>query len=225
MTDDVLATEIAGRLRRDILLGNLPPGAAVKERDNAARLGVSRTPLREAIRILASERLVDLRPLRSPVVANPSLTEIADQIVVMAALERLSAELACRNATADDIDRLAALNARMQALYDAPDYLDLFEADMAFHAGIAAASRNAALAETHRSYLSRLWRARYLAARLRRNRDRVRAHHDAIMAALLARDAVAVVQVIDAHLGQLTADIGQAMAAEQADRTAEGMAG
>ncbi|MDZ4134172.1 MAG: GntR family transcriptional regulator, partial [Paracoccaceae bacterium] len=78
-----LAEQIASSLRRDILLGKLAPGALIKERDSSADRGVSRTPLREAIRILASEGLVVLRPSRSPVVANPSLKEIIDDLVVM----------------------------------------------------------------------------------------------------------------------------------------------
>ena len=66
MVDANLATEIAARLRRDILRGELLPGAKVKERDNAEGLGVSRTPMREAIRILATEGLIVLAPSRSP---------------------------------------------------------------------------------------------------------------------------------------------------------------
>ena len=61
---------IADRLRREILTGAIPPGSPIKERDHAERLGVSRTPLREAVRILAQEGLVILRPLRSPLVTD-----------------------------------------------------------------------------------------------------------------------------------------------------------
>ncbi|MDN3722463.1 GntR family transcriptional regulator [Roseibium salinum] len=95
MSEPNLADEIAARLRRDILRGKLPPGSAIKERDNALELGVSRTPMREAIRILAKEGLVILRPSRSPVVARPSFKEISDQVAVLVALEKFSAELAC----------------------------------------------------------------------------------------------------------------------------------
>ena len=71
---------IAARLRREILTGALPPGSPVKERDHAERLGVSRTPLREAVRILAKEGLVTLRPLRSPLVADPTRDEALDEV-------------------------------------------------------------------------------------------------------------------------------------------------
>ncbi|MEQ9673915.1 MAG: winged helix-turn-helix domain-containing protein, partial [Roseovarius indicus] len=69
MAEGILAEQIANQLRRDILRGKLAPGASIKERDNAAEMGVSRTPMREAIRILAQDGLVILRPARSPIVA------------------------------------------------------------------------------------------------------------------------------------------------------------
>jgi DNA-binding GntR family transcriptional regulator len=215
MADANMATEIADRLRRDILRGSLPPGSKVKERDNAAELGVSRTPMREAIRMLATEGLVVLRPSRSPRVASPSYQEVADQILVLKTLEELSAELACIRATAADLARVRELNRQMAALYEAEHSLDLFEVDMAFHAAIAEASHNEPLAETHRAFLARLWRVRYLAAHQRRNRDRAQAHHNAILAALEARDAVAVRAALDIHLGHLADDIRPILEGEQ----------
>ena len=70
MPDLTLPEQIAQSLRRDILRGRLSPGDSIKERDNAAERGVSRTPRREAIRILAQEGLVILRPSRSPIVTR-----------------------------------------------------------------------------------------------------------------------------------------------------------
>ena len=114
MNDGILAEQIANRLRRAILRGALPPGASIKERDNAAELGVSRTPMREAIRILAKEGLVELRPARSPIVALPDLTAVTEQAEVLIALEKLSAELACVHATEDELAELAELVDRIE---------------------------------------------------------------------------------------------------------------
>lgn len=207
MTEDTLAEAIAYELRREILRGNLAPGATIKERDNAERQGVSRTPMREAIRILAKEGLVQLRPLRSPIVANPSLAEIIDQIRVLHALEMLSGELACENATQADIAAIGALKDRIEAIYGQADTLDVFELDMQFHAAIVAASHNGALAETHAAYMARLWRARYLSARRKLSRERVLRQHKAICAALAARDIGAIKTEIGAHLGAMVANI------------------
>lgn len=211
MPNKSLPEQIANRLRRDILRGVLTPGAAVKERDSAARMGVSRTPMREAIRILAKEGLIELRPSRTPVVARPDAKAIADQVVVLIALEQLSAELACRFATDREIAEISDISDQMSEHFDTTDPLDMFEIDMTFHTAIARASQNVVLAETHGTFLARLWRARYLAAIQRRSRERVVSQHEAIVAAMRARDPVATRAAIDAHLQNLAEDISQAM--------------
>lgn len=207
MPESTLPEQIATRLRRDILRGDLAPGTAVKERDHAAELGVSRTPLREAIRILAREGLVQLRPARSPIVAQPSFEEVAHNIEVMSALEVLSARLACERATDEQIEEIAAVAARMEREYDTLDMLDVFEIDMSFHRAIAAAAGNPVLAEIHHSLLARLWRARYLSASRKRSRDRVLRQHSEIVAALRARDAERVAEHVGAHLHHLLVNV------------------
>jgi len=207
MESPSLAEQIATQLRRDILRGKLPPDSAVKERDNAIEMGVSRTPMREAIRILAQEGLLVLRPSRSPIVANPSFKEISDAVSVLLVLELLSADLACKNASDNDLATIRAINDRMAENYDELDPLDLFEIDMSFHIAIAKASHNQALAETHHDYLARLWRARFLSASQRRNREKVFGHHNAIMDGLESRDPGAVKATLLTHLGDLSKDI------------------
>ncbi|MEX5729524.1 DNA-binding GntR family transcriptional regulator [Rhodovulum iodosum] len=207
MADQTLPEQIAQTLRRDILRGKLAPGESIKERDNAAEMGVSRTPMREAIRILAKEGLVILRPSRSPIVANPSLQDITDNIEVLACLELKSAQLACERATDEELTRIQGLQQHMEAVYDTVEPVDVFEIDMRFHIAIAQASHNPSMAETHNAYLSRLWRARYLSAVRKRSRDRVLAQHRAIVEGLLARDAAQVTQEIGSHLEHLAINV------------------
>lgn len=207
MVDGTLPEQIANRLRRDILRGQLPPGAPVKERDHAAELGVSRTPMREAIRILAKEGLVQLRPARSPIVAKPSFEEVAHNIEVMAALEVLSVRLACQRASDAEIDGIAEVADRMERDYDALDRVELFELDMRFHRAIARAAGNPVLAETHGALLARLWRVRYLSASRKRSRNRVLRQHADIVTALRARDAVAAQSCVQAHLDHLLINV------------------
>ncbi|PRY86885.1 GntR family transcriptional regulator [Donghicola tyrosinivorans] len=214
MIEETLAEQIARQLRRDILRGKLAPGSSIKERDNAAEMGVSRTPMREAIRILAKEGLVILRPARSPIVAEPSIKEISDQVEVLLALEKLSAELACKNATEEDLAELERIQEYVDLNFDGSDPLDMFEVDMSFHSAIARASGNDVIADMHRTLLERLWRARYLAARRRRNRARVVLQHGAILDALKARDRVAALEAIEAHLGHLEHDIREVIEQE-----------
>jgi DNA-binding GntR family transcriptional regulator len=214
MAEPILAEQIATQLRRDILRGKLPPGTSIKERDNAAGLGVSRTPMREAIRILAKEGLIRLRPSRSPIVAQHELKDVADQAQVLIALEKLSAELACKEATDADLDHIAGIVDHMAKHFGETDPLDMFEIDMSFHTAIANASHNLALAEIHCTFLQRLWRVRYLAASQRRNRERVVNEHTEILNALQARDPDAARAAIDKHLWRLSEDIRAVIEAE-----------
>ncbi len=207
MSESTLAEQIAVQLRRSILRGDIKPGQSVKERDNAAEMGVSRTPMREAIRILAKEGLIVLRPSRSPIVAELDFKSVSDQAEVLIALENLSAELACKNATAEDIAQIDGIVAYMAEHFYDTDPLDMFEIDMSFHTALAEASHNRALAETHRSYLQRLWHARYLAASQRRNRERVVTEHSKILEAIRSRDPAAARASVDNHLWHLAEDI------------------
>lgn len=198
---------IAAQLRREILTGELPPGSALKERDNAQRLGVSRTPLREAVRILGQEGLVTLRPLRSPVVADPSLDEVLDEIAVLRQLELFSGRLACENATETEIESISAMATDVATQHATGDKLDVFDQDMRMHTAIADAAHNAALGRTYREYLARLWRIRFLSARERADAPRVLADHDEMIAALHDRDADRISAAISSHLDGLVRNI------------------
>lgn len=209
MVEKSLAEQIAMQLRRDILRGKLAPGAALKERDHAEEIGVSRTPMREAIRILAKEGLVELRPARSPIVAKPSLKQLTDNIEVLNALELLSAELACTRASDAEIRHICTLQDKLEALYnggkDRP--VRSFEADMNFHIAIVKASANPVLADSHRAILARLWRVRFLSANRHRSRALVIEQHRAIVAGLQARDPDAVRRSLGVHLERLLTNV------------------
>lgn len=207
MAEGILAEQIANQLRRDILRGKLAPGASIKERDNAAEMGVSRTPMREAIRILAQDGMVILRPARSPIVAEPTLREVEDNIEVLTSLEMLSGELAVERASDEQLREIVELQDRMERLYDDLDMVDVFELDMEFHKAIVRAANNRVLAETHGAILARLWRARYLSASRKRSRDRVLEQHSAIARGLLNRDIEAVKLHLHSHLKHLVINV------------------
>ena len=211
MREEILAEQIANQLRRDIQRGNLLPGASIKERDNATEMGVSRTPLREAIRVLAKEGLVELRPARSPIVAIPSIKQISDDVEFLLALETLSGELACRRATDADIDGIANIQAQISDQINELDAIERFEIDMTFHRAIALAAHNVPLAESHQNFLNRVWRGRFLAAVKRGNRRRVVDDHDRIVAGLRKRDPEATRTAIIAHMENLQTDIVNAI--------------
>lgn len=207
MGDATLPERIANRLRRDILRGELLPGDQIKERDLAARMEASRTPIREAIRILAKQGLIELRPARSPIVADPSFEELRDAIEVLQALELLSGRMACERATKTEIAKIRALHEELSEKYDSIDTLDSFEIDMRFHRAIALAAHNEPLAEMHQTMLERLWHARYMSASQRRARDRVRSQHGNIVEALESGDAARMRTELEAHLSAMVENI------------------
>lgn len=206
-----LSEQIADELRKLVLLEKLAPGAAIPERETAAALGVSRTPLRESLRILATEGLVDIEPNRPPRVANPSIAKLGDLLEVLGTLESLAGELACNNATDKAIEHICELESAMQEESDNPEPLRFFELDMQFHQSIVKASNNEALMNTHQTYNSQLWRARFVSSRERVNRPGTLSQHKAIIKALTKRDGAACSQALKQHLNSGLANISRAM--------------
>jgi DNA-binding GntR family transcriptional regulator len=220
MITKTLPERIADQLRRDILRGTLEPGQPIKERDRAAAMEVSRTPMREAVRILAKEGLVILRPSRSPIVANPTFEEITHSIEVLMALEEFSAELACSRALDEEVAEIREMHGRMMDLADRVDSLDLFDIDMAFHKSIVRAAHNPALADCHKAYLDRMWRIRYLSASQRDRRDRTFRQHEGMVIGLETRDTDMVRTNVRDHLSSLLENIRHKYETPDADSPA-----
>lgn len=206
-----LADAAADKLREFILLEVLKPGASISEREVAGALGISRTPLRQALAILEQEGLVRYTVSRRPQVANPSLAEITENLVVMGALEALAGELACVAASAKEIDAIVALESRLRVGANKLEALEFFSTDMQLHTAIVQASGNHALAATHRQYNARLWRARFVSSQRRDERQQTLAEHTAFVQALADRDAVATAAGLRAHLSSAVNNIANAM--------------
>lgn len=195
-----LSDEAADALRKLILLEKLAPGTPVPERDLAEGLGISRTPLKDALRILETEGLIEYGPTRRPKVADPSIDVIAQNTDVLGALEALAGDLACQVATVTDIAAIARLQQDMQDATDDLSALDFFHLDIAFHSRIVEAAQNAPLKQTHAQYNARLWRARFMSSRQVDRRDNTLAEHAAIVEALQARDGQRTAQEMRKHL-------------------------
>lgn len=207
-----LASEAADSLREFIMLGKLAPGIPVRERDLAEAFGISRTPLKEALRILEGEGLIVYGPTRRPSVANPSLEKINDWLRVQGALEALAGELACELATDAQLAEIERINASIKEARDADGKLEAFRRDMEFHQAIVAASGNTALAETHATYNARLWRVRFLSSQRDAGRSATRKEHLQIVAALKSRDAKAAQIALKQHLQTAETNIAAARA-------------
>lgn len=207
MAERNTSENIAWKLRRDILSGKLLPGDPVKERDNAAEMGVSRTPMREAIRILAKEGLLILEPSKSPVVANPKYDEVIENVDVLKLLELEAARIACEKASDAELQKIKTLQEQHAQTYEALDKIESFELDMEFHKSIVSASHNKTIISIHSSLLARLWRARYRASIRKKSGTRILRQHKQIADAMLARDRRKVTTALSGHLRYLNIDI------------------
>lgn len=195
-----LAERIADELRDLVLLEKLAPGSSIPERETAKALGVSRTPLRESLRILASEGLVHIEPNRAPRVADPSIRELGDLLEVLGTMEALAGDLACHHASDSSITQIAKLESTMRKISGKSDPLKFFQLDMQFHQLIVEASGNDPLIKTHKTYNAQLWRARFISSRQRVNRPGTLDQHKAIIDALNERDGRACATALKKHL-------------------------
>jgi DNA-binding GntR family transcriptional regulator len=188
------------QLRDLIVEGELPAGARVPERLLCERFGISRTPLREALKVLAAEGLIELLPNRGARVAQLTAADIAQTLKVIGTLEALAGETACERLTPEELAEIRALHLEMLAHHARRDRLAYFKANQAIHQAIVAASGNAVLAQTYAGLSGRIRRARYAANLAPKRWDEAVAEHELILQALAARDGMRLAKLLRTHL-------------------------
>jgi len=195
-----LPAKAVDALRQMILDGELPPGARLSERALGERLGVSRTPLREALRMLASEGLVRHEPNRGAVVAPLDRADIEATFELLAALEGLAGELAAQRIDDAQLAEIKALHFEMRAHHARGDRAAYFRANQDIHRHIAAAAANPVLVETFERLNARVKRVRYAANLTPERWAKAVEEHERMIAALDARDGAALRTILEAHL-------------------------
>lgn len=197
-----LVEKVANYLREHIVMDHFQPGQRLPERTLAKELQVSRTPMREALKILATEGLVVLLPHRGAVVADVSPRDMQEKAYVLSVLEQAAAELACCNASDDDIAELQAMHYEMKAAFLRRDRQNYFRLNQDIHNRIVALSGNASLIEMHANLSRQLYRVRYLSNEKSDKWQVAMGEHEAIMAAFAERDADRVGRELRHHLGK-----------------------
>ncbi len=183
-----LHVKAADRIRRMIVKGTLPAGLDVAETELCAKLGMSRTPLREAMKLLAAEGLVELRRNRSARITPLDVKHVSDIFEAVACLERSAAELAAVRMTERDLARLARLQTTLERHFTNGDLVSYFGVNQKVHASIIAASSNAVLVNMHAHLMTQVERARYFALRAHGRWEESIAEHRAILESLENRD-------------------------------------
>ncbi|MCF3934682.1 GntR family transcriptional regulator [Acuticoccus sp. M5D2P5] len=191
---------VAQLIRERILEDELSPGTAIRERTLATELGVSRTPLREALKILATEGLVELAPRRAATVAAPSVREQRELLQLLGALEGFAGALACTLATPEDIRQLRALHYEMLAAYMRGDRLAYFHRNQDIHTSLVAITKNRVLIEHHRRLNAQVYRLRYVTNLKTERWESAIKEHELILDLLERREADAIRPVLEDHV-------------------------
>ncbi|WP_108663063.1 GntR family transcriptional regulator [Acuticoccus kandeliae] len=192
--------QVAMRIRERILEDRLRPGMPVRERVLAEALGVSRTPLREALKILAVEGLVEISPRRGATVAAPSREEQRELLQFLGAIEGFAGVLACDTVTPADLAQLRAMHEAMVASIGEGDRLAYFHHNQAIHQRIVALTGNAVLAMQHAQVNVRAYRLRYVSNLKTERWGSAIAEHEAILTALEAGDKPAIRTILENHV-------------------------
>ena len=191
---------IVTRVRDMIIEGELPAGSRIHEGNLGSKLGVSRTPLREALKFLASEGLLELSPGKGAVVRQFSAKDVHDSLTVLGNLEGLAGRLACENASDDEVREVRGLHDRMIEMYERRDRLPYFKLNQSIHSAILRLSKNEALTYVHGRLQARLRRIRYIGNEGPEKWAGAVADHEEIISALEARDAERLSRVLTAHM-------------------------
>lgn len=195
-----LAERAQQQLRQMIVRGTLAPGERLVEPQLCERLGISRTPLREALKTLAAEGLVRLRHNRNAIVAPIDVQQLEHLFEVEAGIEGMAIAFATQRMTNTEIKRLELLQQRIERLQHGEDLDAYFELNQKIHALIVAGAKNPILQETHQRLIGRLERARYAAlGQYGRMEESIREHR-LILDALKARDSLRVQALMQDHV-------------------------
>jgi DNA-binding GntR family transcriptional regulator len=196
----VLHQEVAVRLRQRIVEGQLAPGVKLNERELSESLHVSRTPLREAIRMLAAEGLVELLPNRGAVVASMSVQDVADTFEVIAGLEGQAGELAAQRITPAQLTEMRALHFEMAAAFTRRDLSTYYRLNALIHRQLNAAAANPVLEQTWGTVNARLQALRFRSNFDEAKWQRAMKEHGAMIELLQARDGAGLRTLMIQHL-------------------------
>lgn len=190
----------AAELRRLIATGRMPAGHRLRERELCESLGISRTPLREAIRTLATEGLVTLLPNRGAVVNRLDLAEVEQLYMVVATLEEFAARCAMERMSDEDIAEIGTLHYRLLRHHLRGELDEYFEVNQAIHRRIVEISGNDVLLWVWDMLAHRVNRARYV-TNLRPERwAQAMREHEAIFEALRSRETERMPALLRDHL-------------------------
>ena len=195
-------------LRAAIVTGKLVPGERLMENQLAEKLGVSRTPVREALRMLELENLVELVPRKGDQVLDMSEKDITNILEVRSALEGLATSLACKKMTKEDLQQLKNMEVDFEKAVADNDVDHFVDIDEDFHDLIFAATENDKLISIFRNLRIQLYRYRMAQAKNNEtSMSTIVAHHRSIIRAIENHDAEEGASIAQGHIKYQTESI------------------
>ncbi|MEO1204738.1 MAG: GntR family transcriptional regulator [Pseudomonadota bacterium] len=196
----ISAIEIRKILEDEIASGVQKPGTRLEEIALADRFGVSRTPIREALRLLDSSGLIEVRPRRGAIVAAPTLDRLVDMFEVMAEMEAICGRLAAQRMSVEERGALMAQHAVCKAACESRNVDDYYEANALYHELIYAGTHNTFLSDEVRQLRRRLRAYRRLQLRARDRMNDSLAEHAEITNAIINMNAEEAGRLLHAHV-------------------------
>lgn len=187
-------------LRQAILRGELKPGERLMEIQLANKLGVSRTPIREAIRKLELEGLVLMIPRRGAEVAEITEKNLRDVLEVREALEVLSVQLACEHITQEQVKDMKAAASAFKSVLKSGDVTKIAEADVHFHDVIALATGNQKLIQILNNLREQMYRYRVEYLKNEKIYTQLLEEHEKLIEAIETRQKDAAVRIVCQHI-------------------------
>jgi len=211
MPKEFVHNDLLDNLREVFVRGEVPPGHKVPEAQLCQRFGVSRTPLREALKVLAAEGQVELLPNRGARVHELSLEEVDGLFAVAGALEALAGEQACERIAQEELDVLAGLHAHMKDAFERREMAPYYALNRQIHEAIVGATRNPVLVAQYGILNARIRRVRFASPMTDEIWSRAMAEHEGMMNALQRRDSAAMAGILKTHLKHKSQAILQGM--------------
>jgi DNA-binding GntR family transcriptional regulator len=195
-----LQEEVVARIKQLIEDGVLMPGSRIPERQLCSRLGISRTPLREAFRVLAAAGILELQPHRGTTVKRLQPNEIDHMFELLETLEAMAGELACDRISDKELSEVEELHKKMMSCFKRRQRRGFFEINQEIHERIVKAAANPILTHVYEGLSGQIRRIRYLAKSTDAQWATAAEEHEAIMKALKARNKRALGAILRAHL-------------------------
>jgi len=208
--------DVVSGIRDLIVEGELAPGSHIAERVLCERFGVSRTPLREALKVLASEGLIELAPNRGARVLLLTEEDVEEMFEVMGTLEALAGELAARHITGEQLAEVKALHYQMALHYARGELMPYFRLNQEIHGKIFEIGGNRTLMTVYSGLAGRIRRARYIANISKPRWAEALDEHEQILTALGTRDGGTLGSILKDHLRKTCETVKQSLREDNA---------